>query len=185
MLNTRLSARLGRFNTIQGYNAPGGGMTRSLGQELPGSLRELLDGSKLAQREGLTFLLLTNDEEGWPQVAMLSVGELVAVDARTIRAGLWLHSGTSKNLTRSGKATLVLIADGNGYYVRLGARRGADLDLGAEGRLAYFVLEVQDVQEDSADYARLTSGVTFKLRDPQQVVPRWQHTVDALRAAAA
>jgi len=40
------------------------------------------------------------------------------------------------------------------------------------------------VQEDSADYATLTSGVTFRLKDPAQVVPRWQHTVDALRAAA-
>jgi hypothetical protein len=27
--------------------------------------------------------------------------------------------------------------------------------------------------------------VTFRLNRPDQVVPRWQHTVDALRAAAA
>jgi hypothetical protein len=159
-------------------------MTRSLGDQLPESLRELLDGSDLAQREGLTFLLLSNDEEGWPQVAMLSVGEVVAVDAHRIRAGLWLHSGTSKNLTRSGRATLVLVANGNGYYVRLRAERGPDLDLGEEGRLAYFVLQVEDVQEDSTDYARLTSGVTFKLKDASEVVPRWRHTVDALRAAS-
>ena len=37
-----------------------------------------------------------------------------------------------------------------------------DLELGADGRLAYFVLKLEDVQEDSADYAKLTSGVTFK-----------------------
>jgi hypothetical protein len=77
----------------------------------------------------------------------------------------------------------VLIANGNGYYLRVAARRGVDLELGEDGRLAYFVLEVEDVQEDSTEYARLTSGVTFKLNEPQQVVPRWQHTVDALRAA--
>lgn len=159
-------------------------VTRSLGNQLPDNLRALLDGSDLAQREGLTFQLLTTDEADWPQVALLSVGELVAVDSRSIRAGLWLHSGTSKNLTRSGRATLVAIADGNGYYVRVAARRGPELDLGAEGRLAFFVLDVQDVQEDSADYAKLTSGVIFKLVDPASVVPRWQHTVDALRAAA-
>ena len=159
-------------------------MTRSLGDQLPDHVRTLIDGSDLALREGLTFQLLTTDESEWPQVALLSVGELVAIDSRTIRAGLWLHSGTSKNLTRSGRATLVAIADGNGYYVRVAARRGPDLDLGAQGRLAFFVLDVQDVQEDSADYARLTSGVTFKLKDPDGVVPRWQRTVDALRAAA-
>lgn len=160
-------------------------VTRSVGDRLPENLQSLLSGSDLATREGLTFLLLTNDDEDWPQVAMLSVGEIVAVDPRTLRAGLWLHSGTSKNLTRSARATLVLIADGAGYYLRLTARRGKDLDLGAEGRLAYFVLNVEDVQEDSADYAALTSGVTFKLKSPEQVVPRWQHTVDALRAAEA
>jgi hypothetical protein len=158
-------------------------VTRSLGTQLPQTVRALLDGSQLAEREGLTFLLLTNDEDHWPQVAMLSVGEVVAVASDVLHAGLWLHSGTSKNLTRTGQATLVLIADGNGYYVRVRATRGPDLDLGAEGRLAYFVLQVEDVQEDSADYARLTSGVTFKLKEPQQVVPRWQHTVDALKAA--
>ena len=160
-------------------------VTRSLGNQLPDTVRQLLDGSNLAQREGLTFQLLTVDEQGWPQIALLSVGELVAMDDRTVRAGLWLHSGTSKSLTRSGQATLVLIANGNGYYVHVRARRGEDLDLGADGRLAYFVLEVDSVEEDSADYASLTSGVTFRLKQPEQVVPRWQHTVDALRAAAA
>jgi hypothetical protein len=160
-------------------------MSRSIGDQLPDSLRQLLDGSDLAGREGLTFLLITTDEGGWPQMAMLSVGELVAIDARTLRAGLWLHSSSSKNLSRTGLGMLTLVADGNGYYVRLAAQRGADLDLGAEGRLAYFVMHVEDVQEDSTDYATLTSGVTFRLKQPEQVVPRWQRTVDALRAAAA
>jgi hypothetical protein len=160
-------------------------VTRSLGTELPDSVRQLLDGADVANREGLTFLLLTTDEADWPQVAMLSVGEILAVGPGTLRAGLWLHSGSTKNLTRSGQATLVVIANGNGYYVRVKAQRGPDLDLGAEGRLAYFVLQIEDVQEDSADYAQLTSGVTFKLKSPEQVVPRWQRTLDALRAAAA
>src|SRR5690348_894009 len=121
-------------------------VTRSVGDQLPESLHHLLDGTDLAAREGLTFLLLTNDEDNWPQVAMLSVGELIAVNARSLRAGLWLHSSSTKQLTRAGKATLVLVANGNGYYVRLRAQRGADLDLGGDGRLAYFTLEVEDVQ---------------------------------------
>jgi hypothetical protein len=157
-------------------------MTRSLGNALPDNLRQMLDGSDLAAREGLTFLLLTTDDAGWPHMAMLSVGELVAIDDHSLRAGLWLHSSTSKNLSQNGRAMLTIIANGNGYYVRLAARRGPDLDLGAEGRLAYFTLAVEDVQEDSTDYATLTSGVTFRLNQPDQVVPRWQHTVDALRA---
>jgi hypothetical protein len=159
-------------------------MSRSIGHELPAVLQPLLDGSDLANRQGLTFLLLTNDESGWPQVAMLSVGEVVAVDPRTLRAALWLGSGTTRNLSRTGRGTLMLVADGNGYYVRVSARRGDDLDLGSEGRLAYFALQIEDVQEDSADYATLTSGVTFRLKQPEQVVPRWQHTIDCLSAAS-
>ena len=156
-----------------------------MGNALPETVRHLLDGSDLANREGLTFLLLTNDEQNWPQVAMLSVGEVVASDARTLRAALWLRSSSAENLTRTGKATLVVIANGSGYYIRLDARRGDDLNLGSEGRLAYFVLGVQDVQEDSTEYATLTSGVTFKLKDPDMVVPHWQQTVQALRGAQA
>jgi hypothetical protein len=160
-------------------------MSRSIGNALPGALQALLDGSDLAQREGLTFLLLTSDEQGWPHVALLSVGEVVATDPRTLRAGLWLGSGTTRNLSRAGRATLMLVADGNGYYLRLNARRGDDLDLGRDGRLAYFVLQVEDVLEDAAEYATLASGITFRLKQPEQVVPRWQHTIDRLRAAAA
>src|SRR6266849_5990882 len=99
------------------------GMTRSLGNALPDDLQQMLDGSDLAAREGLTFLLLTTDEVGWPHMAMLSVGELVAIDSRTLRAGLWLHSSTSKNLSQNSRAMLTVVANGNGYYVRMAARR--------------------------------------------------------------
>jgi hypothetical protein len=156
-------------------------VTRSVGNQLPEAVRCLLDGSDVANREGLTFLLLTTDADSWPQVAMLSVGELVAMDPRTLHVALWLHSGSATNLTQTGKATLVVVQGGNGYYLKVGARRGKDLDLGPDGRLAYFVLDVKDVQEDSTEYATLVSGITFKLKDPAQVVPRWQHTIEALR----
>ena len=160
-------------------------MTRSLGSHVPDDIRAVLDGSDLARREGATILLLTTDEAGWPHMAMLSVGEVVATDPRTLRAALWLRSTTTKNLDRTGRATLALVANGSGYYLRVSAHRGADLDLGADGRLAYFVLQVDDVLEDAADYATLTSGVTFRLNHPEQVLPRWQHTIEALKSAAA
>jgi hypothetical protein len=160
-------------------------MSRSLGRHLPDSVRTLFDGSDLAAREGLTCLLVTTDELGWPHVAMLSVGELLATDASSLRAALWLHSSTSRNLVRDSRALLALVVDGRAYYARLSATRGDDLDLGADGRLASFALDVEDVLEDAADYATLTSGVTFRLHEPAAVVPRWQRTIDALRARHA
>jgi len=53
-------------------------MSRSLGASLPEEIFELLDGHDLPAREGLTILLLTASAEGWPQVAMLSVGDVLA-----------------------------------------------------------------------------------------------------------
>ncbi len=160
-------------------------MARSLGRQLPETVRTLLDGSEISAREGLTFLLITTDELGWPHVAMLSVGELLAVDASALRAALWLHSSTTHNLTRERRGLLAAVIDGRAYYARLVATRGDDLDLGADGRLAYFLLDVEDVLEDAAEYATLTSGVTFRLHEPAAVVARWQHAIDALRARHA
>jgi hypothetical protein len=158
-------------------------MPRSLGSRLPSPLAALFDGTALAARTGLTFLLLTTDDAGWPHLAMLSVGELLIESDQVLRAALWLGSTSTRNLERDGRGLLALVADGAGYYLRLRASRGADLDLGAEGRLAFFRLQVEDVQEDAVAYARLTSGITFELPHPEQVLPRWQHTIDALRRA--
>lgn len=142
----------------------------------------LLDGSDLAGRAGVTFLLVTNDAQEWPHVAMLSVGELLALDDRLLRAALWLTSTTSGNLARTGRALLSFVVEGHAFCVRVAAARGPDLDLGLDGQLAQFRLSVQEVIEDTADYADLTSGVTFRLRSPADVVPRWERTVAALRA---
>ena len=160
-------------------------MPTSLGRSLPPRLRDLFGGTDLAAGVGgQTFLLLTVDEDGWPRMAMLSVGELLAADdGETLRAGLWLHSNATRNLTREQRAVLAVVADGAGYYLRLHARRGPDLDLGEDGRLAYFELAIDDVLEDVVGYAELTSGMRFRLHQPEQVVPRWERTIAALREA--
>jgi hypothetical protein len=76
---------------------------------------------------------------------------------------------------------LAIVADGAGYYVRLTARRQSDLDLGEDGRLARFALDIEDVQEDRADYARLTSSIRFELPNVADVVSRWERTIGALQ----
>lgn len=157
------------------------GVPRSLGSQLPAELQSLFDGRDLARKVGETFLLLTTDDDGWPHMAMLSVGELVLVNDSELQAALWLHSTATKNLERTGRGLLAVVADGAGYYVRLRAQRQGDVELGDEGRLARFILTVEDVQEDRVDYARLTSGVRFELPQVEEVVRRWEHTIEALR----
>ena len=103
---------------------------------------------------------------------------------RELRMALWRGSTTSGNLTRTGRATMMLVHGGGGYYLRLTVRRGADLEVEGTPR-AHFVATVEDVQQDVVSYAELTSGVTFRLPHPEAVLPRWQATVDALRAASS
>jgi hypothetical protein len=158
-------------------------VSRSLGPNLPLAVRALLDGADLATKIGETFLLLTTDAAGWPSVAMLSVGEVLAHEPGRLRFALWPSSSTTASLTRAGRGTLALIVGNAGYYVRCSGARGADLVLVDGSRLAYFDLAVEDVLEDVVTYAELTSGIRFRLPDPAAVLPRWQATVAALRAA--
>lgn len=134
--------------------------------------------------EGLTFLLLSNTEDGWPHLAMISVGETVALDDRHLRLALWRNSTASGNLSREGRATLALVYANAGWYIRLACTRGEDLQVSTGERYAYFDATVEEVIEDAAPYADLASGVTFRLKDSSAILPRWQATVDALRSRA-
>ncbi len=158
-------------------------MSRSLGNTLPAALIPLLDGRDLAGREGLTLLLLTVGPEGWPYVAMLSVGEVLATTDREIRLALWRGSTSTANLTRTGRATLMVVHDGAGYYIRLTARRLGDLSIRQMPR-AFFHAAIEEVLEDAVTYAVITAGLTFRLNEPEKVVPSWEDTVQAMRAAS-
>jgi hypothetical protein len=156
-------------------------MAHSIGNRIPDVIRPLFAGDDLEAHGGLTYLFLTCADGGWPHLAMLSVGEVLAVDARELRVALWRGSTASVNLAQTGKATLALIHEGVSYGLRCSARQGPDLPI-ENGRLAYFELRIEDVLEDVAPYAVLTSGVTFRLKEPDDVFPRWKGAIAAMRA---
>lgn len=157
-------------------------MARSVGNEIPATIRPLFCGDDLAAREGLTFLLLSTTEDGWPHVAMLSVGEVIASGPRSLRLALWRNSTAARNLARSSRCTLALVHGGAGYSLRLSTEQGPDVEGPLSGRLASFAASVEDAVVDEAPYAELTSGVTYRLRDRSDVLPRWEEAVAALRA---
>jgi hypothetical protein len=156
-------------------------MPRSLGSALPADLAEALDGRRLAERVGDTYLLLTTSEEGWPHVAMLSAGEVLAVDAASLRLGLWPESRSTANLRRSGQAVLMAVRPPATYHVRL---RAGDLgDVPVEDRsLAVFEAAIEDILEDVVGYARVTEAIRFELADPPRVLAHWEAAIAALRA---
>ena len=145
---------------------------------LPADVVALLDGSDLEARIGLTIELLTVAEDGWPGVALLSAGEVLAMSGSEVRLALWPDSRTTANLTRAGQGVLEFVHDGAGFTVRLETRRAADLP----GPLARFEGRVVGVRRDEVGYARLTSGITFDLPEAPAVVARWRETIEGLRA---
>src|SRR5437879_3989755 len=96
-------------------------MSETLPPVLPETLHRLLDGSDLDGKVGETMELLTVGPEGWPHVALLSAGEVLAATPEEIRLALWPSSQTTANLRRTGQATLTFIQQEGAYYAQLEA----------------------------------------------------------------
>src|SRR5471030_933498 len=90
---------------------------------LPAGLVQYLDGSRLRERIGEAIRLSTVDEDGWPHAAMLSVGEILAVDSQHLNVAILSHSTTAKNIERTGRVSLTMVHDGALWEVHLNAKR--------------------------------------------------------------
>jgi hypothetical protein len=160
-------------------------VTRPLGAELAGPLYATLSAPDPADPEGLTFLLLSVGEDGWPHLAMLSLGEVVALDRRHLHLALWPRSTTTRNLTERGRATLAAVLHETSYAVRMGVRAAGELSTPLAGTLARFEGRVEEVRADSVPYAVLESGVRFRLKERDEVLARWAEVRAHLRHDAA
>jgi len=156
-------------------------MSRIEGKELSPELMALLDGTDLDSKVGETVLLLTVSESGWPHVAMLSVGELLATCPDEVRMALWKGTTTGNNLRRTSQGTLALVYGGAGHYIELEVTGTAGLQVGTK-TLDYFSCVVTKVLADVVGYATLTTGIRFELPRKEDVVSRWERTVAAMRA---
>lgn len=145
---------------------------------LPSAITNLLDGSDPGKHVGFTIQLLTVDPDGAPRVALLSAGEVVALDSTRIRIALWPDSHATTNLTRSDLAALAFVFENAAYCVQLLVCRAEDLS--SPTRLAVFEARVTEVRRDVAPYAVLESGISFRLLDESSVVARWRATTEAL-----
>lgn len=156
-------------------------MSRRLDRLVPPALRELLDSDDLAAAEGFTMLLVTVTGDGWPHIAMVSVGEVVATGDESLRLALWPGSTATRNVTPSGNATVAAVVDGTSYSLRLAVTRAGEVETPLAGQLARFEAHVEGASADEAPYAVLESGVRFRLKDPPAVLARWAELREALR----
>ncbi len=148
--------------------------------QLPDTLQQLWNGQHLEHKQQLAMPLLTVSEDGYPHQAMVSAGEVLAMDGQTLRIALWTGTNTTANLMRDGKALLTVVNDGVSYALRLRARALPELEDAAYSR-ARFEAKIEHIREDVAKYAELLTGVTYRLHEPEVVLERWQLTLDELR----
>jgi hypothetical protein len=78
---------------------------------MPDEILDFLNGKDLDRKLSQAVRLSTISEEGWPHAAMLSVGEMLALDASEVAMLLYEGSNTSRNLARDGRLTLTLPLD--------------------------------------------------------------------------
>jgi hypothetical protein len=124
--------------------------------------------------------LSTVDTDGWSRVSLLSVGEILFRPDEGFRFCVFQQSRTAANLARDGRVTISMALDGGMLELRL--RATACDRKAAEPSLAFFKAKIDGARLHAAPYADVTSGLTFSLREPSKVLPRWQKQITTLRA---
>lgn len=159
-------------------------MSRELEPAVPESVRRCLQDDPERQ-VGLTILVLSELQAGWPHLAMVSVGELVVAADGRLALALWPTSTCAANLARTGRATLAVVADGLAFSLRCQIDDDLPITGGEDPAMRGFVLRVTAAVEDAAPYADLLSGVTYRLHDAEATLVRWRRTRAALAAVLA
>jgi hypothetical protein len=149
--------------------------------EWPPELRALFDGTLAGVESGFTASLCVADSAHRVRTALLSAGELLAPDARTLAFALWPSSRTAQAVASTGRATLAFVFDDAFYQVHLDARRVALDDV----PLACFVGTIESGEVQRVSYARLTNGIAFELIEADSALARWREQLDWLKRAAS
>ncbi|GLY73839.1 hypothetical protein [Actinoallomurus iriomotensis] len=157
-------------------------MADTLGDRLPDELVHALDDEALTDEDQTGFLLVTTDENGAPRICVVSAGELLICDERTLRVALWHGSRTAHNLGRSGTALLAAISPGSVIYVRA---EPAPLAVPETANLECFELTVKSVEADVHAGMPVTSGITFRADQPDHAtaVADWRRQRALLASA--
>jgi hypothetical protein len=139
--------------------------------QLPPSVRALLGGASLEEKIGSTVLLIVAGQEGWPRVASLSVGEILATSGTRLFLTLYDKSRTTRALATTGRGLLLLVDDG--AIVKVAVTAVPVSEGKSPGRSA-FCADVVSVERDEVPYATVTHGVEFELVDGAGAVNRWR-----------
>jgi hypothetical protein len=146
--------------------------------ELPPAWVDQFNGLDLDAKFHVAAVLLTVDDTGWPHLAYLSAGEVLAFDTHRISLALWATSGSTANLRRAGQGVLHAVAAGAIWETRLLAQCRPTAD-----ELVVFDATVIGVRRHVAPYAEVTGLIGFRLNDPVSTLDRWRRQIERIRAS--
>nr|WP_154886466.1 pyridoxamine 5'-phosphate oxidase family protein [Paenibacillus xylanexedens] len=149
-------------------------------RQLDGELLEWLGGSDLESKQHEAIQLLTVTGGQWPHLAMISMGEVIAISPDCLRLALWQGTQTSMNMMETGKATLIAVHGQRILHIRLEVRLLPELGDTIHPRDRY-ECNILHIRIDQAPYAEITSGITFQLKDQTGALARWNATIEDLR----
>lgn len=140
--------------------------------KLTDDLKDLLNGKQLAQKQHIAMVLQSITSEGYPHSAMVSVGEVIALDSEHLRIALWPQTHTSISLAEKRKSNLIIIYNNMVSYLELDITLLPSLDNEVYERTR-FEATIKSIRQDIAKYADITSGITVEMHEPEQVLNRW------------
>ncbi len=155
-------------------------MSAPLGDRLPTAVMSALSAAARERPEGQCVILVTVDPEGQARPCLLSVGELLAVDDRKLRAVIWPDSKTTQNLDSGRSALFTLACPPDVFHVRAEPRR---LAAAPHSQLARFEFTVCSVEADTHSGMPVTQPMWFAARADlhDSVLVMWASQLDALR----
>lgn len=140
-------------------------MTRLVGAELSPALVDRLSQRDLDRRLGVGLPLVTVDAEGRPHPMLASYLELRAYDSRTVGLVIQAESTSARNLADRRAATLIIVEPDAIVYAKMRALDGPmDVAEGEAFGLGYFLLEVEQVLEDTPADWEAGTGITETIR---------------------
>jgi Pyridoxamine 5'-phosphate oxidase len=130
---------------------------------LPPALAAALAGEAFRRRRRLVLLLATADPDGFPRVALLTMGEVRTLSDTRLAVAVRARSRTAINLVRRATATLVYL--NRGLTASVQARAGRGRVCLADPLRRLFPMRVERVRVDrphpSEGDVELLTGPTF------------------------
>ena len=126
-------------------------------------LHTVLGGEGFRRRRRIVLPLLTTDPEGFPRVALLTLGEVRANSASQLAVAVQADSRTAFNLVRRGKATLLYMHKHLTAFVQARAGHGRVCDVDPGKRLFPLTVERVRIDRPAPEEGRVTllTGPTF------------------------